>query len=77
LKPLRSQVLCRWGGAEAPYGLDLLYVVAFSPAIPRDLVATDSSFATDFVERLTAAARAAPGLVAVREMRFFTVPRKN
>jgi len=76
LVPGTGHVLCQWGGAEAPYGLDLLYVVAFAPSIPSTAASSGTSFDSGFVDRLTAAAHAAPASVAVREIRFYTVPRK-
>ncbi|HMK87088.1 MAG TPA: hypothetical protein VK437_14100, partial [Steroidobacteraceae bacterium] len=76
LQPGQGHVLCQWGGAEAPYGLDMLYVVAFSPAIRADLASPGSTFDAGFVDRLTAAAKAAPDRVAVREVRFYTVSKK-
>lgn len=76
LPEARSRILCQWGGAVPPYGLDLLYVVAFAPTIPKPLAAPGSTFDTDFVTRLTATAAATPRGIAVRELRFYTVPRK-
>jgi hypothetical protein len=76
LAPGAPHVLCQWGGAEAPFGLDLLYVIAMTPAIPRSIVSSASTFDMSLIERLTAAANIAPASVAVREIRFYTVLRK-
>jgi hypothetical protein len=67
----QRRVLCRWNGARPPYGLDSLYVVAFSGVLPPELTRLPRSFDEDLITSL--GHLAASRRTAMAEVTLYTV----
>ena len=71
-----SVVLCRFGGAASPFGLDLVYILAFEgdarglATLPLGAGRAMTSMTLDALERLI---KGHPGRVSIQEMRLFTL----